>query len=167
MDWLGDLTSLTTLDLSSTSVFELPDWLRNLTSLTTLNLGHNGLDVLPDSLESLTSLTTLDIRGNYLGRERSLPYWLGSLTSLTKLDLDENRLTSPPPEVVEAGTEAVLAYLRANWAGSGRQWASKMLIVATARSPKTPAVSFPLAGVSRPAVTAGEGGKTRLAQVSA
>jgi len=38
---------------------------------------------------------------------------LGQLTETLRLDLSNvPRLVSPPPEVVEQGTEAVLAYLR-------------------------------------------------------
>ena len=43
----------------------------------------------------------------------SLPPELGQLTSLRQLDLGGNPLESPPPEVVEQGTAAILEYLRA------------------------------------------------------
>jgi hypothetical protein len=42
----------------------LPDWLGNLTTLTTLDLRVNQLTVLPESLGKLTALTTLDLDGN-------------------------------------------------------------------------------------------------------
>ena len=34
------------------------------------------------------------------------------LTNLTSLSLDNNPLTSPPSEIVQQGTQAILAYLQ-------------------------------------------------------
>jgi hypothetical protein len=41
-----------------------------------------------------------------------LPYSLGRLTQLQTLDLRDNAFSDPPPEIIEQGTEAILAYLR-------------------------------------------------------
>jgi small GTP-binding protein len=51
------------------------------------------------------------------------------LTKLKILNLDGNPLESPPPEVVEQGTEAILAYLRGQLKEEKRQWVSKLLVV--------------------------------------
>ena len=70
-----------------------PDWLGGLTNLTTLDLSSNRLSVLPDSLGGLTNLTTLDLSSS---RCPVLPDWLGGLTNLTTLDLSSNRLSVLP-----------------------------------------------------------------------
>ena len=44
---------------------------------------------------------------------------------------------SPPADVVAAGTEAVLAFLRAGRAGSVRQWSAKLMVVGQERVGKT------------------------------
>jgi internalin A len=51
----------------------------------------------------------------------SLPPEIGQLQYLQRLWLDDNPLESPPPEVVEQGTEAVLAYLRQQLEGRGSE----------------------------------------------
>lgn len=133
-DWLGNLMSLTELDLMVNELTELPVSLGNLTSLTDLTLSGNRLTVLPDSLGNLTSLTALNLSNNQL---TALPDSLGDLTNLKALILRDNPLESPPPEVVAQGTEAVLAFLRANRGGLVRQWASKLLVVGEGRTGKT------------------------------
>jgi Leucine-rich repeat (LRR) protein len=42
----------------------------------------------------------------------ALPAELGNLTNLTELSLDGNPLASPPSEIAEQETQAILAYLR-------------------------------------------------------
>ena len=92
-EWLGNLTALTTLDLSGNRLAEVPEWLGNLTALTTLNLGYNQMGAVPESLGNLTALTTLKLANNQLG---AVPEWLGNLTALTDLDLNCNRLAEVP-----------------------------------------------------------------------
>ena len=92
-DWLGNLTSLTSLDVSSNELTSLPESLGNLTALTSLDLGYGRLGTLPDWLGNLTSLTSLDVSSNEL---TSLPESLGNLTALTSLDLSSNQLASLP-----------------------------------------------------------------------
>jgi Leucine-rich repeat (LRR) protein len=86
----GDLTTLTTLDLSNNSLTQLPDTFKNLTALTTLDLSNNSLTQLPDAFENLTALTTLDLSNNPLTQ---LPGAFENLTALTTLDLSNNSLT--------------------------------------------------------------------------
>jgi len=42
-----------------------------------------------------------------------LPPEMAQLTKLTRLYLDGNPLTSPPPDIVEQGTQAIFASLQA------------------------------------------------------
>lgn len=58
-----------------------------------------------------------------------LPPQLGRLESLETLDLTNLKLTDPPPEIVEQGMEAVLAYLRGKQEDERPLWESKLLVV--------------------------------------
>ena len=93
---IGQLASLTKLNLGTNQLTSLPANIGQLASLTQLNLGENKLTSLPAEIGQLTSLTQL-----YLGRNRltTLPAEIGQLTSLTYLYLSGNTLTSLPAEV--------------------------------------------------------------------
>lgn len=131
----GQLSSLNQLDLSDNELKALPDSFVQLTSLARLYLAGNGLSALPESIGRLTSLTDLDLSDTDLA---TLPESLGQLTKLRQLYLHGNKkLTSPPPEVVDRGTPAVLSYLQALAAGSVRLWQSKVMIVGEATVGKT------------------------------
>lgn len=97
------------LDLSGIELWDLPYTILQLTQLQSLNLANNRLTTLLNSLYRLTQLQSLDLHNNRL---TSLPHSLGRLTQLQTLDLRDNALSDPPPDVIEHGTEAVLAYLR-------------------------------------------------------
>jgi internalin A len=120
---IGVLANLQWLSLSGTQLTALPPEIWRLTNLQVLILGGNQLTTLPAEIGRLSNLCFLDLYGNNL---RSLPTTIGNLGSLTQqaacsgrsdpyyhgLNLEGNPLISPPPEVVEQGTAAVLAYLR-------------------------------------------------------
>ena len=93
---IGNLTSLTELDLSSNQLTSLPKDIGNLTSLIKLNLRINQLTSLPKEIGELANLTELDLSINQL---TSLPKEIGSLNSLTRLYLTSNQLTSLPKEI--------------------------------------------------------------------
>ncbi|MEO1396477.1 MAG: COR domain-containing protein [Cyanobacteria bacterium J06634_5] len=106
---MSDFTNLTSLDLSSNSLTELPESIGNLTNLTSLNLKHNDLTELPESIGNLTNLTFLNL---YQNRIRTLPESIGNLTNLNRLYLRNNPLDQLPPEVVSKGGLAVRDYFR-------------------------------------------------------
>ena len=83
-----------------------------LSGLTTLNLSGNAFEDLPEQIPNLTCLKTLTFDENRL---RVLPPGLGAITSLTKLSFKGNPVESPPEEVIDRGTEAILIYLRRLW----------------------------------------------------
>ncbi|MBK6429774.1 leucine-rich repeat domain-containing protein [Candidatus Amarolinea dominans] len=58
---IGQLTSLTSLEISSNQLTALPAELFQLTSLTSLNLSSNQLTALPAEIGQLTSLTSLNL----------------------------------------------------------------------------------------------------------
>ena len=92
---LGNLTNLTTLDLSYNSKEELYPH-RRLSSLYNNLSGSSGLSgSIPPELGNLTNLTTLDLQFNSLSG--SIPSELGNLTKLKEWDLGLNRLSGVIP----------------------------------------------------------------------
>ena len=95
---LGQLTALTTLDLSGCrNLHSLPESLGQLTALATLTgRGNGALTRLPESLGGLVALETLDLCE--CSQLTGLPESLGRLTSLTTLDLSRCRNLHSLPE---------------------------------------------------------------------
>ncbi|MGQ4389689.1 COR domain-containing protein [Streptomyces sp. SAS_270] len=132
---IGNLTRLTALFLNENKLTGLPSSFGNLTSLELLNLSGTGLTSLPDSMGNLTKLNYLVLKNNRL---TDLPDSLGYLTNLSYVDLEGNELSDIPPEVVAAGTETLLAFLRERSASrTTRQWSSKVVFVGEGRAGKT------------------------------
>ncbi len=106
---LGDLTALTTLDLSSHQISgTIPTQLGSLTALTALDLSGNQLTgAIPSQIGSLAGLTFLDLSGNQLSG--AIPSQIGSLTALTSLYLSSNELTGAIP--IQIGSLAGLTAL--------------------------------------------------------
>ncbi|MFN6566356.1 COR domain-containing protein [Dendronalium sp. ChiSLP03b] len=124
---ISQLSNLTELSLHNNQLGSLPPEIGQLSNLTELYLHNNQLGSLPPEIGQLSQLTKLVLRNNQLS---SLPPEIGQLSQLTTLVLDKNpQLTSPPPEIVEQGTQAILTYLRERLEGSLRQWVSKLLVV--------------------------------------
>ena len=105
---IGDLTALTDLELSSSSLSDgplneltgsIPQELGNLSSLEWLSLAGNGLSgTIPSEIGNLTSLTSLWLYSNQL--TGPIPPEIGNLSNLTHLALSSNQLTGPiPPEI--------------------------------------------------------------------
>ncbi len=118
---LGDLTSLSHLDLSGTRESSgdtrnklagpIPPELGDLSNLVTLHLAHNQLTgEIPPELGSLANLKFLLLEGNQLRGE--VPPWLGDLSNLVTLWLGSNRLTGEiPPELGNlANLKALILY---------------------------------------------------------
>jgi internalin A len=133
-EWLGDLGQLATLHVDSNRLAGLPESLGNLTQLIQLDFDNNALVELPESLGDLTRLEQLFLSNNRL---RALPASLGELTGLTTLQVHDNPLTTPPPEIVSAGTHATLLFLAEMNEDPVQQWASKIVVVGEGRVGKT------------------------------
>jgi hypothetical protein len=109
-EWIGELEGLRLLDVSGNLLTRLPSTLGRLRSLTGLVLSGNRLTALPAELAGLGALRRLELGEN---RFVDVPVWVGGLP-LEHLGLAGNpHLLAPPPQVVEAGSLAVLEYLRA------------------------------------------------------
>jgi internalin A len=116
---IGQLASLRVLEVSVNHLTTLPPEIGQLGALQFLGLSKNELTNLPSEIPQLNNLCALYLEDNNL---HHLPTTVGKLTLLAQVEpcansyqglyLKGNPLTSPPPEVVEQGTAAVLAYLR-------------------------------------------------------
>jgi len=97
---LGSLgTSLTLLDASFNQLATrfLGPWVGNLQSLTNLNLMKNSLTAVPPEIGNLTKLVSLGLKSNSL---TLLPPNIGNLSELVHLFLTDNKLQSLPAELV-------------------------------------------------------------------
>jgi Leucine-rich repeat (LRR) protein len=94
---IGDLTELTSLNLSRNRINILPAEIRRLTVLENLDLSANQLNIIPPEIWDLTTLTRLGLAANQLDR---LPAEIAKLTALKSLNLYSNLLTILPAEFV-------------------------------------------------------------------
>ncbi len=114
-DWIGQLRNLKELRVYKNQLTELPATIGQLSNLTWLDVSSNQLTELPATIGQLSNLEWLNVSNNQL---TELPDWIGQLSNLKKLNLNGNPLQTPPREIVEQGTQAVLAYLRKSKKGS-------------------------------------------------
>ncbi len=77
--------------------------------LILLDLSELKLTQLPPEIGQLSNLKELRV---FLNPLTELPATIGQLRNLKKLFLNGNPLQTPPPEIVQQGTQAILAYLR-------------------------------------------------------
>ncbi|MGD1900814.1 MAG: COR domain-containing protein [Geitlerinemataceae cyanobacterium] len=108
----AERTKATELDLSFSSLKEIPEELSRLTNLTELNLSQNQLTEIPEHLSRLTNLTLLYLSGN--------------------------PIVTPPIEVCEQGLDAIRGYYRQrNEEGTAKLYEAKLPIVGEAGAGKT------------------------------
>lgn len=128
---IGELTWLTSLDLTYNSIEELPkeffklkklknlylyrneikqlpEKINELTSLSVLDLSHNKLEELPKQIGDIHNLTSLDLSYNKLEK---LPFEIVNLTNLKKLYLENNDFVFPPQKVIKRGLYATMHFL--------------------------------------------------------
>jgi hypothetical protein len=111
------LTALTKLDIKGNEIHELPSEVGELSSVVKIDMSHNMMTKCAPLLYTLIPalcvrwLTTHRVCARVLS---SLPWELGSLPKLEVMDISHNPLVIPPPDVLNRGTPAVLAWLRKN-----------------------------------------------------
>ncbi|MEO0940449.1 MAG: COR domain-containing protein [Cyanobacteria bacterium J06642_12] len=104
-------------------------------NLSALFLSSNQLTKVPAKLGNLKNLKELFLSSNQL---MELPAELGNLQKLSVLELRSNPdLKFPPPDIVQLGTGAVLAYLKQEFESGLPQWVSKLLVVGEGGTGKT------------------------------
>jgi hypothetical protein len=112
------LTALTKLDIKGNEIHELPSEVGELSSVVKIDMSHNMMTKCAPLLYTQTSgsLRSLahDTPCACARISSSLPWELGSLPKLEVMDISHNPLVIPPPDVLNRGTPAVLAWLRKN-----------------------------------------------------
>ncbi|KAJ1490024.1 hypothetical protein T484DRAFT_1884865, partial [Baffinella frigidus] len=84
------------LDISSMALRRLPDEIGDLASLTELNLVNNLITELSKDIGDLASLTELNLVNNLI---TELPEFLGQLQDLLRIDCSHNRITHLPADL--------------------------------------------------------------------
>lgn len=124
---IGLLTNLQHLRLHRHRLSFLPPEIGQLSHLERLDLDGNRLRQLPPEIGHLSQLERLDLRWNRLCQ---LPPEIGNLKSLRELDVRGNRhLLTPPPEIVQRGTQDILAFLTELQTSSTTRYEAKLLVV--------------------------------------
>jgi len=89
--------------------------LKDCRQLIELDLQFNQMKRLPESIAHNRQLTKLNVANNQI---TELPPTLAHLKwTLKTLNADMNPLTSPPSDVIERGTDAILEYLWQQFSG--------------------------------------------------
>ena len=104
---LGNVEGLEKLDLSGTTIKELPPSIERLTNLTKLTLSNcKNLVCLPNTIWGLKLGNSLDLSG--CSKFDNLPENLGNIEGLEKLDLSETAIKELPSSIEHLTYLAVL-----------------------------------------------------------
>ncbi|XP_070179264.1 uncharacterized protein [Littorina saxatilis] len=118
---IGKFVSLTSLDLSSNSLKDLPLSVVYLQAVKVLNLSGNQFCTIPPIIGHLTRLEQLILKDNDL---QYLPTSLVHLKRLRVLDVSGNDMMfAPPLKVCRKGTGAIMKHLRKR-IGRSNLWSS-------------------------------------------
>jgi GTPase SAR1 family protein len=148
---ISGLQKLTYLSLNANRLRTLPTGFSRLKELSMLELHNNSLTEVPDSIYGLRNLKylrlidkpsmgmtdrTIDVYGENQIKELS-PEIL-RMESLSQLKLNPARMSTPPPEVVNRGVEAIKNYFRQMEAeGEDHLYEAKLLIIGEGGAGKT------------------------------
>ena len=115
-DELCGCHSLRYLSLNANNLLSLPLQIFALTALSRLTIAANNIQFLPNQMDKMSSLTHLDLSHNPL---RTIPPSLGARHDSLKTFLVQNcpELQDPPQNIISAGHEHLLNYMRKVWRG--------------------------------------------------
>eukprot|EP01125_Pyxidicula_operculata_P015564 TRINITY_DN5297_c0_g1_i1.p1 TRINITY_DN5297_c0_g1~~TRINITY_DN5297_c0_g1_i1.p1 ORF type:complete len:513 (+),score=98.64 TRINITY_DN5297_c0_g1_i1:658-2196(+) len=103
-------SNLTELYLQNNNLTSLPSELfRSLRQLRVLDLSTNQITWLQPEISQLLQLRELNLNWNSI---RELPNEMGKLFRLQKLSLEGNPINKPGQDVIKAGTQQCISYLR-------------------------------------------------------
>ena len=134
---LGSLVKLKNLELYANKISSLPESFINLKNLTHLNLLNNSLAIFPEIICELMNLEHISLHDNYL---LEIPTSILKLKKLKTLYLSSGNpnLKSPPREIIEKGTKAIISYLNEiTKQGEEYIYEAKVLILGQPRAGKT------------------------------
>lgn len=94
-------STLWELNLTKTSLTEIPAELLKLSALRNLDISYNAVDVLPKAIGGLEHLESLNLYGNQLN---SLPEAVCELPKLQELNLGKNHLSALPKNIGKLGS---------------------------------------------------------------
>lgn len=103
------LESLNLLNISDTTLKQLPSEISNLIHLQTLLLYGNEIATIPDTISRLEKLKVLDVSRNKL---QSVPDTITQLNNLSTINLSNNQLTTFP--VLKSFTKLLMIDLSSN-----------------------------------------------------
>ncbi len=142
---IARLTNLKKLNLGNNQLKSLPSEIGQLTNLASLDLHGNRLESLPSEIGRLTILGTQNLvrplMERALQKTGALRFQMQIqqkvLLTYEHLRIDDNPLKSPPAEIVNQGTNAVLTFLQAQLEGGRKQWRAKLVVVGEGGAGKT------------------------------
>jgi Leucine-rich repeat (LRR) protein len=104
-DWIGNLASLSTLDLTHTKITTLPDTLAKCVSLKTLKLGMSAIKEVPECVRHLPLLEHLDLGVTKISE---LPLWLENIKTLKYLDIWHTEIKTIPECLLQQAEQGKL-----------------------------------------------------------
>lgn len=111
---ISNLVNLQTLLLYGNEITSIPESIGQLTKLKVLDLSRNKLQTIPDAIAQLNNLQTINVSNNQLAAFPELK----NFPKLSMIDLSSNQLNEFPPIYSVANTNLSEIYLKENAIGS-------------------------------------------------
>ena len=112
-DLFGSLTSLTGLVLNNNKFLKYPEIINKLENLKYLKLSSNALEIIPNSISNLENLRYLMIDQCEL---REMPIEIGELSSLRYINISKNPIHTLPESILKVSLKKIrLSKTRINY----------------------------------------------------
>lgn len=138
--WIAGCHRLNDLSWNCETITDLPDWLSELQALEYLILQNPSFTKIPNVVFRLArlALLQLDMVNGRPGRITEIPPEILQLRNLIYVSVDGQPITTPPPEVVNQGVEAIKEFWRQRQeSGNDYLCEAKLLILGEAGAGKT------------------------------